>query len=68
MLLACCRRGRQKKIEIVGVEVLAVVVRGILMSVRTFRLATDFEKRAWVEFHPVGKLRLVFREEHVGVC
>ena len=58
----------EKNIGTVGVEVLEFVVHGVVMSVRTYRLAIDFEKHAWVEFHPVGKLRLVFREEHVGVC
>jgi hypothetical protein len=53
----------EKKIGAVGVEVLVVVVRGVVMSLRSFRLATDFEKHAWVEFHPVDELRFVLREE-----
>jgi hypothetical protein len=55
--------GARKNIGIVGVELLAFVVRGVVVSVRTFRLATDFEKHAWVEFHPVDELRFVLREE-----
>ena len=45
------------RIYAVGVEVLAVVVRGVLMSVRLCRLATDFDKRAWVCVHPIEELR-----------
>jgi hypothetical protein len=37
--------------------------RGVLMSVRTFRLATGFDKRAWVCFHPVEELRSVLLAE-----
>ena len=55
--------GARKNKGAVGVEVLAVVVRGVVMSLRSFRLATDFEKHAWVEFHPVDELRFVLREE-----
>jgi hypothetical protein len=35
--------GAWKNIGIVGVEEFAVVVRGVVMSVRTCKLATDFE-------------------------
>ena len=49
--------GARKNKGAVGVEVLAVVVRGVVMSLRLFRLATDFDKQAWVCVHPVEELR-----------